>query len=122
MVWKYEVILVSMIFIRPDPAFLTWSRDLQKQNRYIDQYDGPSSLISQSPWAKAQGESINLYENERKTFYRSFANKKLMDLPAKYLHSNRNIDNSLSSSTNQVKTPKQQYFEFKYGWVINYSL
>ena len=45
-----------------------------------------------------------------------------MDLPANYLHTNRNIDNSLSSSTNQVKTPKQQYFEFKYGWVVNQLL
>ena len=34
---------------RPSPCFMTLARDLQKQQIYTDQYDGPSSLLSLSP-------------------------------------------------------------------------
>ena len=38
---------------RPSPCFMTLARDLQKQEIYSDQYDGPSSLLSLSPDRKS---------------------------------------------------------------------
>ena len=38
---------------RPSPCFMTLARDLQKQQIYSDQYDGPSSLLSLSPDRKS---------------------------------------------------------------------
>lgn len=61
--------------LRPSPWFLTLNRDLQKQNIYSDQYDGPSSLITISPDRKRDvikaSKMKNPYQAEREEFKRS---------------------------------------------------
>ena len=62
--------------IRPSPSFLTVNRDLQKQPIYIDQYDGPSSLITISPDRKTDltksYKMKNPYQEERNQFLKSY--------------------------------------------------
>ncbi|CAI2376237.1 unnamed protein product [Moneuplotes crassus] len=50
--------------MRPSHFFLTLNRDLQKQDIYIDQYDGPSSLITRSP----DRENKTIRPNEKNPF------------------------------------------------------
>ncbi|CAI2373706.1 unnamed protein product [Moneuplotes crassus] len=51
--------------IRPDPAFVSLPRDMQKQGRYVDQYDGPSSLIliTQPSHKKSSSKTRTYYNN-----------------------------------------------------------
>jgi hypothetical protein len=93
------------------------ARDCQKQDKYIDQYDGPSSLIilSSSPKRKHTkklpiAKTPNLYDEERKTFYRTFGAKNFFGLKDKIqsgLETCRNI-----SVDKSVKSPQQRYEEF----------
>ena len=101
------------------------SRDLQKQQRYVDQYDGPSSLITKSPTvgqsinlkeakpqAKASRQS-NLYDTERKIFYKTFGAKKFFDLSEGQNNWEQpNSGENDSSFNNGVKTSRQQYVEY----------
>ena len=115
-----------MINYRPDPAFVSLSRDLQKQQKYVDQYDGPSSLITMSN-ALTQSINIkedkfqaktsrqpNLYDEERKTFYKTFGSKKFFDLTEGIQNDKvQNSGESDSSFNNGVKTSRQQFSEFE---------
>jgi hypothetical protein len=86
---------------------------MQKQIRYVDQYDGPSSLISLSSTPKLNNfgpkqlntvRDSNIYEEERKTFYSSFGTKKFFDLsPARR---SQQIESTL------VKNPQQRFEEY----------
>lgn len=92
------------------------ARDLQKQQRYVDQYDGPSSLITLSPTPQAScgaksSRTGNYYDNERKTFYSSIGSKQFAELAK---NSSSQIDSNFNESVqNEVKSPKQRFEEFK---------
>jgi hypothetical protein len=88
-------------------------RDMQKQIRYVDQYDGPSSLIIQSAASnqhdtdhskiKTFGET-NIFDEERKTFYSTFGTKKFFDMsPSK---KSQQVESVITRS------PLKQYEEF----------
>lgn len=108
----------SLNSYRPDPAFVSLARDLQKQDRYVDQYDGPSSLITLSPTAEAKSSnkpmqgSSNLYEEERKTFYSSFGGNKFFDLKSNIEGKNIHQEDISTALNESVKSPKQRFEEF----------
>ena len=104
---------------RPSPSFLTLARDLQKQRIFIDQYDGPSSLITISPDRKHNiikaTKMKNPYQEELETYRKSGSlategvgqsksSSLLPDISRKSM--------TLPEGTNLLKSSRQQYQEY----------
>lgn len=82
--------------------------------RYVDQYDGPSSLITLSPTPRVKGASTRIYDEERKTFYQSMGDTQLLKQPVSANNSHRNIYTSTSTNDSAIKTPQEQFSELQY--------
>lgn len=68
-------------------------------------------MIALSPVPNERNNQFhNIYDEERKTFYKTFGAKKFFDAPST---TKRNTNISISSSEGLVKSPKQQFEEFK---------
>lgn len=88
----------------------------------MDQYDGPSALITLSPvqqskmiTSRAQNDKgmrysscSNIYNEERKTFYRTFGSKKFFE--SNELGGKTGDDSPTSGG---IKTSRQQFKEFE---------
>jgi ribosomal protein S18 len=105
--------------LRPSPSFLTVTRNLQKQNIYSDQYDGPSSLILTSPDRKTDMiksfKMTNPYQEERDLFRKSLSTMNFDNTNSKSASHLPNIHrNSVAvpESSNLLKSSKQQYEDF----------
>lgn len=98
---------------------MTVNRDLQKQSIYIDQYDGPSSLITISPDRKndlvKSNKMLNPYQEERDQFgksYSDFQSRAMNDSANNTVPALKRKSMNLSSTKGLLKTSKEQYQEF----------
>ncbi|CAI2387702.1 unnamed protein product [Moneuplotes crassus] len=104
--------------MRPSPCFLTLARDLQQQSIYVDQYDGPSSLITGSPEREAKmnnSTAKNPFQKERDDLKRSFSSTKFENGSGQTSTILPDISRKsmvVPNSNNLLKNSKQQYQDF----------